>query len=48
MVQLLKIGPENKEQAIPPYLRGQQGAEQPKAKVTKAKAKPAAKKSKAK
>ncbi len=36
MVQFLKIDQSNKDQAIPPYLRKQQEAEQPKAKPTKA------------
>lgn len=46
MVHFLKIGPDNKDQAIPPYLRKQQEAEKPKAE--KAKAKPATKKAKSK
>ncbi|EKS38749.1 hypothetical protein [Afipia clevelandensis] len=39
MVQFLKITPENKDQAIPPYLRKLQEVEEPKqAKARKAKA----------
>ena len=34
MVQLLKIDNTNKDQATPPYLRGQQAAAKPKAKAS--------------